>query len=150
MGARKKKERRKVKKAQKNAAVKMAKERSVPESSVIVEPRGADKMSEIILDFAEPFLELVDNEKAILTLAMAAWNIAIFPEEDRDAKIDELVIKCFPQDDPQPLEVIKAVVGRLITRKLKLYPDNKRILLGYEFIESGNKRMLNVMSTMHR
>ena len=150
MGARKKKERRKVKKVQKNAAVKIAKERSVPESSVIVEPRGVDKMSEIILDFAEPFLEFVDNEKAILTLAMAAWNIAIFPEEDRDAKIDELVIKCFPQDDPQPLEVIKAVVGRLITRKLKLYPDNKRILLGYEFIESGNRRMLNVMSTMHR
>ena len=150
MGARKKKERRKVKKAQKNAAVKMAKKRSVPESSVIVEPRGVDKMSEIILDFAEPFLEFVDNEKAILTLAMAAWNIAIFPEEDRDAKIDELVTKCFPQDDPQVLEMIKAVVSRLILRKLKLHPDNERILFGYEFIESGNKRMLNVMSTMHR
>ncbi len=139
-----------AKKAQMDLAARMAKERSVPEGSVIVEPRGMDKMSEILIDFAEPLPELVDNEKAMLTLAMTAWNISIFPEKDRDAKIDELVTKCFPQDDPQSLEKIRAVVGMLVLRKLEMYPDNERILLGYEFIESGNKRMLNVMSTMRR
>jgi len=150
VGTNKKKERRKARNAQMDLAVRMAKERSIPEGSVIVEPKGRDKMSEILIDFAEPLLELVDNEKAMLTLAMTAWNIAIFPEEDRDAKIDELVIKCFPQDDPQSLEKIRVVVGMLVLRKLKMYPDNERILLGYEFIESGDKRTLNVMSTMRR
>jgi len=150
VGTNKKKERRKARNAQMDLAVRMAKERSIPEGSVIVEPKGRDKMSEILIDFAEPLLELVDNEKAMLTLAMTAWNIAIFPEEDRDAKIDELVIKCFPQDDPQSLEKIRAVVGMLVLRKLKMYPDNERILRGWEFIESGDKRTLNVMSTMRR
>ena len=53
-------------------AIKMAKERSIPEGSVI----------------AEPFLILVDDEKVMLTLAMSAWNIEIFPEEEREAKIE--------------------------------------------------------------
>jgi hypothetical protein len=129
--------------------MRMAKGRSVQTGSVIVELRGVDKMSEILIDFAQPLLELVDKEKLMLALAMAAWNIAIFPEEDRNAKIDELVTKCLPQDDPQFLEMIKAVIGNLVLSKLKMYPDNERILLGYEFIESGDKRTLNVMSTMH-
>jgi len=150
VGTNKKKERRKARNAQMDLAVRMAKERSILEGSVIVEPKGRDKMSEILIDFAKPLLELVDNEKAMLTLAMTVWNIAIFPEEDREAKIDELVIKCFPQDDPQSLEKIRVVVGMLVLRKLKMYPDNERILLGYEFIESGDKRTLNVMSTMRR
>ena len=77
-------------------------------------------------------------------------GIPIFPEEDRDAKIDEFVTKCFPQDDPQALEKIRATVGMMVLRKLERYADNKRILLGYEFIESGDKTMLNVMSTMRR
>ncbi len=150
MGAGKKKKRRKARNAQMDLAVRMAKERSIPTSSVIVEPKGMDKMSEILIDFADPLLELADNEKAMLTLAMAAWNIAIFPEKDREAKIDEFVTKCFPPDDPQALEKISAIVGMMVLRKLKLYPDNERILLGYEIIESEDKRMLNVMSRIRR
>ena len=150
MGASKKKERRKARNAQIDLAVRMAKDMSIPEGSVIVEPKGMDKMSEILIDFAEPLLELADNEKAMLTLAMAAWNIAIFPEKVREAKIDEFVTKCFPPDDPQALEKIRATVGMMVLRKLKLYPDNERILLGYELIESGDKRMLNVVSKMRR
>ena len=66
-----------------------------------------------------------------------------------DANIP-FVRECFSQNDPQSLEQIRAAIGMLVLRKLKLYPDNERILLGYEFINSGDQRMLNVMSTMHR
>ncbi len=38
-------------------------------------------MSEIIRDFAESLREFLDDEDAVLTLAMGAWNIAIFPKK---------------------------------------------------------------------
>ncbi len=126
------------------------KERSIPVDSVVVEPNSTDKMSEIILDFAESFREFLDDEDAVLTLSMGAWNIAIFPKKDRSAKIGELVAYCLPHGDSQVTERINATVGMLVSRKLDLYGDNKIVLLGYELIELGDKTVLNIMSSVGR
>lgn len=42
-------------------AVEIAKERSIPQRPAIVEPKGANKMSEIRIEFAGPFLDLADR-----------------------------------------------------------------------------------------
>ena len=60
--------------------------------------------------------------------------------------IDEITVKCFRQADSQFLGRITAILRLLVQRKLELYPDNERYLLGYEFSESGGKRILNVIS----
>jgi hypothetical protein len=150
VGASKKKARRNAKKAQMDLALRMAKERLVSEEALVVEPKGVDKLSGIILDFAEPFLELGLQEKVILTLAIIAWNISMFPEEDRASKIEELIEKHIPHDDPRYLTILKATIAAMVLRKLQMYPDNKRLILGYDFTESGDGMTLNVLSTLFR
>jgi hypothetical protein len=63
MGVRRKKERRKNKSLQQQSFDRMLsrKRAALPDVKVV---KGAEKMSEVILDFAEPLLEHMDEDKA--------------------------------------------------------------------------------------
>jgi hypothetical protein len=149
MGASKKKARREAKKAQLNLGATPQKRPNSLDSGN-AKPDCIDKMAEIILDFAESLRGSLDDEDAVLTLAMGAWNIAIFPKKDHRAKIDELVAYCLPNGDSRVMEKINAVVGMLVSRKLDLYRDNKIVLHGYEFIDLGDKMALSIISSVSR
>lgn len=149
MGSRKKKKKRKVRKVKKDLEIKMAKRISyLPKDAHITIGKGKEKMSEILIDFAEPLFEFTENEDAVYHLAMIAWNASIMPENQRDKIINEAVM-FIPKDDSQFRADLKTVLKSLIQRKLELYPNNKRVMVGYEFTESGNKRILNVLSTLN-
>ena len=47
---------------------------------------GGIKMSEVIENFIEPYMDLANTEenlRKLLTLAGLAWNTALFPKEER-------------------------------------------------------------------
>lgn len=149
MGTNDKKKRREARRVQTNPDAKIQ-EGSNPVDSAITGLSGVDEMSEIVLDFAESLRELVDDEDTILTLAMGAWNIAIFPKRVHSEKIDELVVYCLPHSGPQATVKIRDVVNTLVSRKLDLYRDNKIVLRGYERIDLGDKMALNIISSVGR
>ena len=50
---------------------------------VVVESKDDEKMSEILVEFVGPYLDMVDSDETyrmLLTLAIAAWNISLLPE----------------------------------------------------------------------
>jgi len=103
----------------------------------------AEKMSEILPDFAKPLLSDGQTHDAIrkaLGFAALAWNYSIFPLDMRGEtaeKIDSLL-----RD-----EEVRKLWNFLLERKRRLYPENRRIILDYEidFRETG--LALNVVST---
>src|SRR5438874_3549484 len=71
---------------------------------------GREKMSVVLEEFARPFLEEAnfETEKGIhnlLNFAVAAWNIALLPEDKQQETLDRAVAK-LPEDvqsDVRPL-----------------------------------------------
>jgi hypothetical protein len=64
-----------------------------------IEPRGEQRMSEVLEAFIEPYLGLADTDngqRVLLEIASLAWNAAILPENERQAMLDELAERGLP------------------------------------------------------
>ncbi len=150
MGAHHKKERRKAKDARREAARRMLRSSSgLPPDTPIVMSKDSKKMSEILVEFAEPLFEITDDEEKAYKFAMIAWNASLLPREEL-AKSLETVVGEVSADDPQAGAAIKVMLAGMILRKLERYPDNRRTILGFEFTGSGENRVFNVLSTPPR
>ena len=59
-------------------------------------------MSEVILDFAEPFLDECENEaseKVAVAMAILVWNISLLPESDQVREILKMCSELAGSDD---------------------------------------------------
>jgi hypothetical protein len=99
-------------------------------------------MSEVLLKFAEPILDLsASREEIRLTLqfAMSIWNYTLLPEPVRSTPPNSLV-----ELMKDPIE--RAEINLLIQRKAELFPENDRIFMDLEISETGSDFRLNVVS----
>ena len=110
-------------------------------------------MSEVLLDFAKPLLELVDDRHShkVIALAIACWNATLFPEEVQEASINEL-IDIFSSSGIRNVEMAKEAVQILLERKRRYFPDNKRFIADYRISHSKDQMRdqmrLTVASTL--
>src|SRR5438128_7953246 len=71
----------------------------LPNTQVIVNPAGTEKMSEVILRFAEPLKDAYGMlPKAMLEMAIILWNASFMPS-DMQRKAVEDIVNVFPSDD---------------------------------------------------
>jgi len=121
---------------------------SLPQK-VLINPPEHEKMSEVILEFAQPLLDISDDEatpKAI-DFAIVAWNFAIIQEQSGPQTLEEMMRKTAkPGTDEATIERYKPYFDMLFQRKRELFPDNQRMILDYEFTESRDNFHLNVVS----
>src|SRR5262245_59914842 len=79
-------------------------------------PAGAEKMSEVILDFVAPYWDL-DKEgeqlNELLSLATVAWNAALVPRAERDA----FIRPCLEAVPPEVRPDVQAFLEEMIRRK---------------------------------
>ena len=114
-------------------------------------PEGEPKMSEVILKLAEPLMKKHGTDakrmNAILALAVAGWNKAMFPA-DKQAVIEKDLIDSFIPKDmmAQDMVVIVEVMDVIADRREELYPDLRKLIVDYEVIIAGGKLTLNVSS----
>ena len=149
--AKKKKHKRKTKSAEALFIEKMRKSDDFPGAKIIIDPKDENKMSEVILYFAKPFLdecEDEESEKKAIALAILIWNVSLFPKKDRDKEIQRLISDTIPVNDISDLATMKYYVNMLLERKKKYYPNNKRVIVNYQFSVSRNSRRLDVASTL--
>ena len=108
-----------------------------------------EKMSDIIEDYAEPFINAIktnskeDYEKAIM-IAIVYWNCSIMEEspETRN-KIEKLLKPLTPDSE------LRRVADYMFERKRQMYPDNKRIIMSFDVTElAGGGFYLSVASTV--
>jgi len=117
----------------------------------LVDSENLEKMSDILLDYAQPFLDIIKTEEKIeyeksIEISMMLWNCAIMKESPgMRRKIMKMLKPAMPDTES------KNVVKYMLDRKRRMYPDNKRLILNYELNElPGGGYHLTVGSTLDR
>lgn len=120
-----------------------------PGAQLRIEPKGEQKMSEVLEAFVEPYLRLADTDsgqRMLLHFAALAWNAAILPEDKRQAMLDELAQRSLPGFEGQARDELQDLIMNMIGRKLALFGENKRFILSLE-LSGGEGGYLSVIST---
>jgi hypothetical protein len=106
-----------------------------------------EKMSEVLWEFLAPYMPLALDREAVeklLTMAIAAWNITLFPVGERAQRLREL-------STTLPAEArtdFLALIQEMMTRKERYFAHNTRYILNYELTERRASYHLNVLSTL--
>ena len=121
--------------------------KNFPRQQVVVGPTSDGvKMSEVLEEFVEPYMEFVKTEEAyrkLLTAAVVAWNVMLFPVKDRSSRLDELVVTlpCEVREDG------RKIIKELMERKERFFARYKRMIIDFEVTDTGEDWHLSVMST---
>lgn len=113
---------------------------------IIRGPTGV-KMSEVLLDFIEPYKHVAETEEAmhkLVTTALVAWNTALMPTEEQEEHLEK-----FAQALPdEVVEDFYAIVKEMIERKNGYFAEYTRHILDYELTDMGDDYHLSVISTV--
>jgi hypothetical protein len=105
------------------------------------------KMSEVLWEFLAPYTPLAPDREAmekLLALAIAAWNVALFPGGERAQRLRELstTVPAAARAD------VLALIQEMVTRKERDFAQYTRYILNYELTERRASYHLNVLSTL--
>lgn len=116
---------------------------------VSVTPKGIEKMSEVIGNFAEPLLTdcKSDNDiKNAIQFAVVVWNLTMFPEDEQDKRIQELVVTLSTPDNIDQINQATLYINSFINRKKEMFPHIQRVVIDYQFSGTGSNIRLNIVS----
>src|SRR5437667_4288775 len=120
-------------------------QRSLPDERLkVVKRRTGRKVSEILKEFAKPWLDEARNDdqrKTLIGMVVLAWNMAAFPEPERW----EGVSTQFAENLREPA---RAILKEMIARKLALYPEETRSILDYEITGGGDNMRVEVVFSL--
>jgi len=126
---------------------------SLLEDTVIMDTPLPKKMSEIIIDFAQPLLDKANNDSAketVISIAILVWNATLMPDEGMKKEIIKELCeghKPLDGDDPLKFEVYTMeIVDFLWNRKMREFAAHKRLIADYQYEPSENGFHLNVGS----
>ena len=112
--------------------------------------RPAIKISEAILTLAEPLRARYREPhrmQAIIAVAVMAWNIALFPD-DEHAQVQGMLLESLPpQLSGEDVGALLSTIDTLIARKRLLYPQVREYILTHQLSLVDNKVTLSVGTT---
>jgi hypothetical protein len=146
---RRKKKRRKNKDKYGKLVSKLKQRGLLEEKEILYQPSGEVKMSEVIMDFIEPYREYANTYEAhrkLITLALLAWNAALLPENEQKAMVEKVVgsLKLSKSDT----EGMMNIVEEMIERKNKYFVDYTRTILDYQLSYAEEGFHLSVASML--
>ena len=105
------------------------------------------KISEAILTLAEPLrahYREPHRMQAIISIAVMAWNIALFPDEEH-SHVQGMLLESLPtQLSGEDVGVLLSTMDTLIARKRLLYPQVREYILTHQLSFVDNKVTLTV------
>lgn len=113
---------------------------------IVVQPSGETKMSEVLLEFIEPYSQYWKTKEELnklLGVAVIAWNAALLPGNERK-EIIENAVKVAP---PEIRQDMKAIVEGMIQRKETHFAHNKRMIMNYQVTMTKEGPHVTVLST---
>jgi hypothetical protein len=115
------------------------------------EPKGVTKMSEVLIDFIEPYVEYAETYEAyqkLVIVAIASWNASLLPKRERKRMVKKMVKSLsLPRSDAQDM---KGIIEELMERKEKHFPEHTRVILDYQVTETKHGYHLSVASTLDK
>ena len=114
---------------------------------IIKTPAGKERMSELLLELVDPYAPLAPTEQGfrkLLTLGMAAWNVACYTGSKREEFLRDIA-NTFPAD---VREEFGSIFESMIRRKETLFPEVTRMMLSYDLTMTADGPHVQVMSTL--
>ena len=106
-------------------------------------------MSEVILEFLEPYSEDWETEeqfRQLVGLGVLAWNAALFPGSQR-AEVNEQLVGALP---PEARPEMRALFTEMILRKDTLFASINRAILDFQVTMTPSGPHLSVLSTFEK
>jgi hypothetical protein len=94
-------------------------------------PRGDKKMSQVLIEFIEPYADNADSDesfKKLLTIAIIAWNASLLPLKERQDLIDQTITIL----QPELRQDMKGILEGMIQRKETHFAHIRRMIMDYE------------------
>ena len=110
------------------------------------------KMSEMISEMAAGFLGVGDTlgeRQNRLNAACTAWNMACGSPEVRQRQLDQYAEgyrRFNPATSPDDLAKIRKDMETLMERKLQMFPDDRRLIVGAKVVIIGTKFRIEIAS----
>ena len=117
----------------------------------IVRDSSLEKMSDILLEYAEPFMNIIktdDNEEyeKAIKISIILWNCSIMEGVGKQKRREtEKILKPMMPDAEA-----RSVIRYMLDRKLHMFPDNMRSILSYDLTYKPDGFNLCVASTIPR
>jgi hypothetical protein len=111
--------------------------------------RGVEKMSEVLLRFIEPYMDLVTTDEALeklVAVALVAWNAAMLSPDERETLIRKT-------EETLPAEIradFRTVLDPLIARKQEHFSDYRRHIVSFDLASGPTGPRLNVLSLLEK
>ena len=120
----------------------------VKDAQVLVNPAGTEKMSAVILHFAEPFQDAYGVvPPKMIQFAILVWNASLLPQDAQPHAI-KTIVNLVPVTEREARREIVLLTRMLLERKAKYFADNTRYITDYHITESAHRINLNVVSTV--
>lgn len=106
-------------------------------------PKDMPKMSEVFIEFMEPFRFLLENSEErdfIVLVGVVAWNMGLAPKKHHKKMIHSFTDSFAEMEedvDPELTKEVRSVLTELIHRKVKEFSDDPRKIIDYQ-IKPGN------------
>lgn len=109
----------------------------------------ANKLSAVIMDFARPLTESVEDDQfeTAITLAILCWNVALLPEDEQERKLGVLKTKLAEDKPAWWIRDLEGWTRRLVDRKKRLFGHDRRMVVNYTITDEGDDFHLYVVST---
>ena len=113
---------------------------------IVLTPPGQEKRSEVLLRFAEPLLQDLNDDvekfRFAIQLSVLVWNLATFPPAERKAATD-VTIKTAPLWF-RPL--VKQYLATMMARKETLFAEYRWYIYDYQVLEEADELHVVVMA----
>ena len=114
------------------------------------QPLFARKMSEVLLDFAEPVLETFDHPEdfeAMITLAALCWNCSFLSANEQRKSLNNVINKLVKSEPTARIE-IEDCIRILMERKKTVFENDRRMIANFEVVEERDGSRLVVVSSL--
>ena len=121
--------------------------KNLPEGAIVTENPQKEKISEILLEFAEPLTDVCEGDRAFcnaLQLSAIAWNSSFFSLKERNKLIDDGIDKYI--DNHNDREITKEILSMMLERKKKNFSHIKMFIVDFQIAYKDEQRHLTVMS----
>jgi hypothetical protein len=139
--------------ARKNAKRKktiLAYKEVMAKAPIIIETDLPEKMSEVLLEYAQPLLENAETQAEMdkaLAFAVFAWNTSLIPPAEQKKSILALFEK-LSINDPGEQADFMAMLAMMIIRKRQEFSDINRVIVNYRITDTGADFHVSVVSTL--